>query len=75
MTRAPDICDQAQDLEERMRDEAIERNRWHRSGMTAAECKRCGAAIAQARRDALPGVKTCVQCAAELEARAGLKGS
>lgn len=37
-------------------------------GAGASHCL-CGAAIPEARRQALPGVRLCVDCAAEREAR------
>lgn len=72
--RAPDLFDQAQELEERTREEAIERLRWRGEGESASACERCDAAIPEERRAALPGVRTCVDCAAGLERRLGWKG-
>lgn len=40
------------------------------SGESAIECGQCGADIPEARRLALPGVQTCVGCAAVAEASA-----
>jgi phage/conjugal plasmid C-4 type zinc finger TraR family protein len=37
------------------------------SGESAAHCEECGAAIPEARRKAIPGVRLCVSCQAELE--------
>jgi len=34
------------------------------AGESFSACEECGETIPQARRDALPGVKTCVQCQA-----------
>ena len=73
--RAPDLFDQAQELEALQRDDAIERARWHGGGAAAEECERCGADIPQARRQVLPGVQTCVDCAAWLERQTGMKGA
>ena len=36
---------------------------------SAEECQECGCEIPQQRRDALPGVQTCVDCAVELESK------
>jgi len=72
--RAPDLFDQAQELEALQRDDAIERARWHGVGSSAEECESCGAGIPEARRHALPGVQTCVHCAAWLERQTRLKG-
>lgn len=68
----PDLFDQAQELEELWREHSIEKARWHGAQCSATECERCGEGIPQQRRAALPGVRTCVLCAAELERR--LKG-
>jgi phage/conjugal plasmid C-4 type zinc finger TraR family protein len=32
------------------------------SGPSAASCEQCGAAIPEARREAIPGVRLCVSC-------------
>ena len=32
-------------------------------GESARECSRCGNTIPEGRRDALPGITTCVECA------------
>jgi len=39
------------------------------SGDSAAECDDCGETIPKRRREALPGVRTCVACQAERDAR------
>lgn len=72
--RAPDLFDQAQELEELMRTEAIERSRWHGGACSAKECD-CGAEIPEARRQALPGVQMCVDCAAAKERGVLKRGS
>lgn len=55
---------------EQERDAAVARVRasLEKPGAGASHC-RCGAAIPEARRRALPGVKDCLDCAAEREAR------
>lgn len=72
--RAPDLFDQAQELEELMRAEAIERSRWHGGACSAEQCD-CGAEIPEERRRALPGVQTCVDCAAAMERGMRRRGS
>lgn len=72
---APDIFDQAQELEALQREAAIERARWHGRGPSAENCERCGADIPELRRQVLPGVETCVHCAAWLERQTRLKGA
>lgn len=66
-----DLFDQAQVLEELERSRSIERARSPAvpataAGSTPTVCE-CGAEIPPARRRALPGVRTCVYCAAEAE--------
>ena len=39
------------------------------SGASARECDDCGEPIPKRRRDALPGVRTCVQCQSERDSR------
>ena len=39
------------------------------SGESAAHCVECGEEIPQARRHALPGVRTCVDCQSERDRR------
>jgi len=43
-------------------------------GESLAECAECGEEIPQKRRDALPGVKLCVDCAAERQGRHQQRG-
>ncbi len=38
-------------------------------GESATHCEECGVAISEARRKAIPGVRLCVSCQAELERR------
>lgn len=40
------------------------------AGESAAECVECGEPIPPARRQAVPGVKLCIDCAAERQAAA-----
>lgn len=48
--------------------EAVERARGQLPmGVSAEQCDECGLSIAQARRDALPGVRYCVACQTELD--------
>ena len=39
------------------------------SGAGARECDDCGEPIPRRRRDALPGVRTCVQCQSERDSK------
>lgn len=40
------------------------------SGLGLCECMECGASISEARRQAVPGVKLCIDCQRQLDARA-----
>jgi len=44
------------------------------AGDSLAECAECGEEIPEARRRALPGVKLCIDCASERDARPALRG-
>lgn len=68
-----DLFDRATEREEQMREDALARQR-RASGLvgksvadSAARCSVCEAAIPRRRRQALPGVQTCVECQADLE--------
>ncbi len=39
------------------------------TGEATAQCIECGEAIPQARRDALPGVRTCIECQSARDSR------
>ncbi|MDJ0627013.1 MAG: DksA/TraR family C4-type zinc finger protein [Rhodobacter sp.] len=45
------------------------RARTRPTGESLAECAECGEAIPEARRQALPGVKLCIDCQAERDGR------
>ena len=68
-----DVFDRATECEERNREDALNAQS-RRAGLTgktwrdsADECKVCGERVPMARRRALPGVQTCVDCQIELE--------
>lgn len=68
-----DIYDRATEREEAMREAALNAQA-RRAGLTgktwhdsAIECHVCGDRIPVARRRAVPGVQTCVECQTELE--------
>ena len=44
------------------------------SGESAAECDDCGEPIPKRRREALPGVRTCVACQAERDSKPAAGG-
>lgn len=73
----PDIFDRASEREEQMRKDALT---WqaHRAGLagktwrdSADECRVCGERIQMARRRAVPGVQTCIECQRDLERAVG----
>jgi len=68
-----DVYDRATEREEQQRDEALQAQA-RRGGLTgktlhdsALECRVCEERIPLARRRALPGVQTCVECQGDLE--------
>lgn len=71
-----DIFDRATEVEEATREDALDRQR-RRSGLSgktaddsAIVCSECEEPIPDARRQAVPGVQTCVDCQCALEAMA-----
>jgi phage/conjugal plasmid C-4 type zinc finger TraR family protein len=69
-----DIFDQATELEEKQRDAALTAQA-RRAGLTgktvadSAEVCECGETIPLKRRQAIPGVQTCVSCQSDIEYR------
>lgn len=68
-----DLFDRAAAREDEMREDALRRQA-RRAGLagkswrdSADECKVCGCRIPMARRRAVPGVQTCVECQRDLE--------
>lgn len=64
---SPEIIDQASELEEMQREQAIAAHRIDRNAVSATHCADCGDDIPQARRDAVPGCRTCASCQEEIE--------
>jgi phage/conjugal plasmid C-4 type zinc finger TraR family protein len=66
-----DDIDQANDLSERLRTEALAEQRQHARQRalrtSSAICADCGETIPPARRRALAGVRRCISCAAQAE--------
>lgn len=67
-----DILDQAADLEQAERDHALAEVRgrvqhgdWR--SLSAVDCEECEEPIGLARREALPGVTLCIECAQRAE--------
>ena len=70
-----DVFDRATEIEEATREDALDRQR-RRAGLSgkttddsATVCSECEEPIPEARRQALPGVQTCVDCQSLIEAR------
>lgn len=68
-----DICDRASEREEEHRQDALDAQE-RRAGLkgktiddSAHACAVCDTKIPEARREAVPGVQTCVDCQEELE--------
>ncbi|TCC01258.1 TraR/DksA family transcriptional regulator [Kosakonia quasisacchari] len=57
-----EIIDQANELVELNMAHALQRIRIDRNAPSAEHCEECGEAIPEARRSAVPGCKTCVDC-------------
>ena len=69
-----DDMDRAQAREEEMRGDALaefERRYRPTTEASAEDCAMCGEPIPEARRQALPGVQTCIECQRDIE-RQGL---
>lgn len=62
-----EIIDQASELEELLREHAIAAHRIDRNAVSATHCIECGDDIPQARREAVPGCRTCASCQEEIE--------
>ena len=68
---AAEIIDQANALVELNMEHALQRIRIDRDAVSAEHCEECGARIQEARRAAVPGCKTCIDCQEIIELRCG----
>lgn len=66
-----EIIDQANALVELNMEHALQRIRIDRNAISAEKCEACGVDIPEARRAAVPGCKTCVDCQQLNELRGG----
>lgn len=57
-----EIIDQASELEEMLREQAIAAHRINRNAVSAEHCSKCGEDIPAPRRAAVPGCQTCAEC-------------
>jgi len=56
--------------------DAVERARGRLpSGKSLSRCEECDAAIPEARREAVPGVRLCISCQSELDKEQEARGS
>lgn len=62
-----EIIDQASELEELLRNNAIQAHRINHNAVSATECEECGEKLSDARRKAYPGCTMCVSCLEEIE--------
>lgn len=68
-----DVCDLGAERAEQLLDDALAQRRARQAGPAAGAlyCEDCDAAIALARRQAVPGCVTCVECQSLREVRRG----
>ncbi|WP_446030568.1 TraR/DksA family transcriptional regulator [Lelliottia amnigena] len=64
-----EIIDQASELEEMLREQAIAAHRIDRNAVSATHCVDCDEAIPDLRRVTVPGCKRCASCQADEELR------
>ena len=65
-----DVFDRAQEREEQMRQDALAkqtRKAQPAAGDSALICAMCEEPIPEARRQAMPGVQTCIECQNDVE--------
>lgn len=70
-----EIIDQASELEEMLREQAIAAHRINRNAVSADHCSECGEDIPAPRRAAVPGCQTCASCQEEIELRNKQRGN
>lgn len=66
-----DVIDQAQQQEQWHREQALARAHSVNTGPSATHCDECDTPIPPARRQAVCGVRLCVECQQQQEARHG----
>nr|WP_318380062.1 TraR/DksA family transcriptional regulator [uncultured Enterobacter sp.] len=71
----PEIIDQASELEEMLRENAIAAHRINRNAVSATRCSDCNEQIDERRRVAVPGCKTCADCQRIIELKRRKNGS
>lgn len=69
-----EIIDQASELEEMLRENAIAAHRINRNAVSATHCEECDEQLSDERRKAYPGCTMCVACLQIVELRNKQRG-
>ncbi|CAI9399430.1 TraR/DksA family transcriptional regulator [Lelliottia sp. T2.26D-8] len=69
-----EIIDQASELEEMLRENAIAAHRLNHSAVSATHCEECDERLSDERRKAYPGCTMCVACLQIVELRNKQRG-
>lgn len=69
-----EIIDQASELEEMLRENAIAAHRLNPNAVSATHCEECDEQLSGERRKAYPGCTMCVDCLGEQELRNKQRG-
>ena len=69
-----DVIDNASEIEESQRNFALSKHRRSGNLVSAEFCEACGEDIPEQRRAAVPGCKTCVSCANDIELKNKQRG-
>lgn len=69
-----EIIDQASELEEMLREQAIAAHRINRNAVSAEHCAECVEPIPEPRRAAVPGCQTCAECQSVIELKNKQRG-
>ena len=69
-----EIIDQANELEEMLREQAIAAHRINRNAVSAKHCAECGEDIPEPRREAASGCQTCAECQGCIELKSRQRG-
>lgn len=64
-----DIADQGNEQAEYLLEVALARRPKLPTGPSAEDCESCGVDIPQARREAVPGCQTCIECQTLIDKR------
>ncbi|EJH7012854.1 TraR/DksA family transcriptional regulator [Salmonella enterica] len=70
-----EIIDQASELEEMLREQAIAAHRINRNAVSATHCVDCGESIPDLRREKVPGCQRCADCQCVIELKNKQRGN